>query len=298
MHARFLLLLFMLVLPLPVLAGATARDQITVTAPDAVGVGQPFLVRISSAHELSGVEVMWDGKPVRPSMTRKEGESYALILLGTRLTEERTAIALEIKARLQGEGGTEGHEYAQRRDIRVAPHEYQREVLSVPPKMITPPKELQERLDRERERALAAIRTISEQRSWQLPFCLPVKGKMLSRFGLHRVFNGEVKRRHKGLDFRAFLGTPVHPIAPGTVMLVGDHYYGGNCVFIDHGNGVISSSVHLSKVLVGQGDEVTCDDTIGLSGATGRATGAHLHVSVFVQGVAVDPEPLFKMSTK
>jgi len=82
-------------------------------------------------------------------------------------------------------------------------------------------------------------------------------------------------------------------MAPGTVLLVGNFYYAGNCAFIDHGNGLVSLSCHMSKVLIKKGDIVESGQKIGLSGATGRVNGAHLHLATFVQGKVVDPEPFF-----
>lgn len=149
------------------------------------------------------------------------------------------------------------------------------------------------RIKRERKLIRAAIGTVSPERYWELPFTRPAKGKMLSRFGLHRVFNGNVKARHTGLDFRAWLGTPLYAVASGKVVLTGHFYYAGNAVFIDHGNGLVSMSCHMSKILVKQGDMVKAGQRIGLSGATGRVTGAHLHLGLFVLGKPVDPELLF-----
>lgn len=168
-----------------------------------------------------------------------------------------------------------------------------RETLTVAPRMVKPPKEAQIRIAKEREIIGNALSMVSPQRHWELPFYRPVEGKMLSRFGLHRVFNGDTKSRHTGLDFRAWLGTPEHAIAAGKVVLADNFYYAGNSVWIDHGNGLMSMYGHMSKVLVKQGDMVTAGQKLGLSGATGRVTGAHLHLAVFVLGQVVDPEPLF-----
>ncbi len=98
------------------------------------------------------------------------------------------------------------------------------------------------------------------------------------------------------MDFRASLGTPVCSIAPGKVVLTGhNYYYGGNCVYVDHGNGVVSAYQHLSEILVKEGERVQRGHAIGRAGASGRVTGAHLHLSVYANGVNIDPAPLFRM---
>ena len=111
---------------------------------------------------------------------------------------------------------------------------------------------------------------------------------------MRRYLNKKPKNPHRGLDFRSPKGSPINATAPGQVILVGNHYYAGNSIYIDHGNGVISLYFHLEKSLVKTGDRVIRGETIGLSGVSGRATGPHLHFSVSVQGALVDPEPLFE----
>lgn len=282
--------IFLLSFSLPAFGSDSLDNSIKIDTPETVGVGQPFLVRLFFPQKVDEIEVFWLGHSVRPTINEEGGASSAVALLGAGLKIEPALHPLEVKAH------SNGKTYRLQKQVNVVPHEYQRETLSVEPKLINPPHSELKRIERERELSLNAINSVSPQRLWQVPFSPPVKGKKLSRFGLHRVFNGESKRRHRGLDFRAYLGTPIHPIAPGKVILVGDFYYAGNCVYIDHGNGVISASVHLSKVFVEVGDSVELNQKIGLSGATGRATGAHLHLSVFTQGLSIDPEPLFTMA--
>lgn len=261
-----------------------------ITAPETAGVGQPFLARVTSPRELTDVVIHWDGRSVDVAVMERQGASVSLALLGTGLYAKHGLYALEVEA------GVDGERRRMRKLVRVGDHEYQKEALRVAPRMVKPPKKYHAKIRREREMAKKALATVSGERLWKAPFSLPVAGKKLSRFGLHRTFNGNTKRRHWGLDFRAYLGTPIRSIAPGRVILVGnDFYYAGNCVYLDHGNGVISVSMHMSRVLVKEGDMVEGGQKIGLSGSTGRSTGAHLHLSVFAQGVSVDPEPLFEM---
>lgn len=270
---------------LPCMAGAAG--MVEVSAPDSVGVGKPFLVRIASWYPLEDLRVQWNGKTVRPTVTEEAGKSEAMVLLGIGLRGDVGVYPIEVTTNIWG------HERQVATTVNVVESTWGHETLRVPPKMVKPPKEVQARIQREREQILAAIRTVSPQRYWTLPFSRPAKGKMLSRFGLHRVFNGETKSRHTGLDFRAWLGTPLYSMAAGKVVLVGHFYYAGNAVLIDHGNGLVSLSAHMSKVLVKQGDMVEAGQKIGLSGATGRVNGAHLHLGTFVQGKVVDPELFF-----
>lgn len=282
-------LVLLLLMAFAGVAVAAPGGQVMIDVPDSVGIGQPFMVRLASSRVLDDLEIAWGGRIISPASMEVDGGHRATVLLGVGLKSEPGAVPFVIRSRAAHGAALFS------KSIAIVEHGYQSEALSVDPDMITPPDSVRERIKRERDLMLEALRTESPERMWRAPFMLPVKGKKLSRFGLHRVFNGESKRRHKGLDFRAWLGTPIHCIAPGKVVLVGDFYFGGNCVVINHGNGVVSMSAHLSQVRVREGDLVEGGQEIGLSGATGRATGAHLHLSVVVHGVSVDPEPLFAM---
>ena len=273
----------------PYVSDAASLETEGIDIPHTVGIGQPFLVRLAFPYLVDAMEITWNERSVKPTVSHENGSSHAIALLGTRLKMEPCRMPIQITVAFNGQ--TEVYE----QEITIVPHEYQEEALSLEPRLVTPPEEVKDRIHGERELALQAINTVSPDRMWEVPFSLPVKGKMLSRFGLYRVYNGDVRARHKGLDFRAYLGTPVSSIAPGKVVLVGDFYFAGNCVYIDHGNGVVSNYVHLSSVSVQEGDILHAGQEIGLSGSTGRATGAHLHLGVFVQGVCVDPEPLFTL---
>ena len=277
----------MLALCLTLAGPALAGQWLGLGVPDQVGVGKPFMVRVSSIYPMDELAVTWEGRTARPAI-RRNGERFeADLLLGTGLKTEPGVYPLELTAHLWG------RDYRFSRDVTVAESAWGSETLRVAPNKIRPPKSALPRIKRERKQIQAAIGTVSPDRYWELPFARPAKGKMLSRFGLYRVFNGDVKARHTGLDFRAWQGTPLYAMGAGKVVLTGGFYYAGNAVFIDHGNGLVSMACHMSKILVRQGDMVKAGQRIGLSGATGRVTGAHLHLSVFALGRSVDPELFF-----
>lgn len=118
----------------------------------------------------------------------------------------------------------------------------------------------------------------------------PAAGRLSSRFGLRRIFNGQPRNPHAGLDVAAGSGTPVHAPAAGIVADTGDYFFNGNTVFLDHGQGLITAYMHLSRIDVRVGQRLEQGATLGAVGATGRATGAHLHWAVILNNTPVDPE--------
>ncbi len=145
------------------------------------------------------------------------------------------------------------------------------------------------RIQRELDAQLAAYAQFSPQQPSNLLLDRPVPGALSSAFGLRRFFNGELRNPHSGLDFAAASGTPIKAPAAGKVILTGDYFFNGNTVFIDHGQGLISMFCHLSRIDVSLGDEVARGGLVGKVGATGRATGPHLHWNISLNGNRVDP---------
>jgi len=118
---------------------------------------------------------------------------------------------------------------------------------------------------------------------------LPVAGRASGNFGVRRVFNGEERSPHAGLDIAAGRGQPVRNAAAGVVLATGDYFFSGKAVFVDHGEGLITLYAHLDRIDVRPGESVAPGQTLGSVGATGRASGPHLHWGVFLNGSAVDP---------
>lgn len=118
----------------------------------------------------------------------------------------------------------------------------------------------------------------------------PAPGPLSSRFGLRRIFNGQPRNPHAGLDVAAGTGTPVRAPAAGVVANTGDYFFNGNTVFLDHGQGLITAYMHLSRIAVRPGQQVVRGETLGAIGSTGRVTGPHLHWAVILNATPVDPE--------
>jgi murein DD-endopeptidase MepM/ murein hydrolase activator NlpD len=117
----------------------------------------------------------------------------------------------------------------------------------------------------------------------------PVNGPLSSKFGVRRFFNGEERNPHAGLDFAVPAGTPIKSPAAGKVILIGNYFFNGNTVFVDHGQGFISMFCHMSKIDVKVGDAVPRGGVVGRVGSTGRATGPHMHWNVSLNDARVDP---------
>lgn len=139
--------------------------------------------------------------------------------------------------------------------------------------------------------SVAALRnTVSDTRFWEEPFELPVKGCMTSPYGVQRLYNGKPSGNvHTGLDQRGVAGTPIRSTAAGTVKISRMFNVHGGTVGIDHGQGVTSAYLHMSRILVKEGQEIDKGAVIGLVGSTGRSNGPHLHWGISVNGVQVNP---------
>lgn len=131
---------------------------------------------------------------------------------------------------------------------------------------------------------------LSPVRYWREPFDLPIPGCETSPFGVQRIYNGKPSGNyHSGIDQRGPHGEPIHAIASGTVRLTGHFNLHGNVVGVDHGEGLSSIYLHMSRIAVRDGETVKKGEVLGYVGSTGRSTAPHLHWSMYVNGVPVNP---------
>lgn len=274
-----------------VLRLGVAAATLFAAAPLRAQQQQGFISRKLNAPVPGGVAVLALGDgPTAPEVTflerralvvREEGRQWIAVV----------GIPLSAKAGEQ-QASVRDAKGARTLSFTVRPKEYAAQRITLKnPRQVNPSDEDMKRIEREMAEQSAANRSY---RAGVTPSNLildrPVPGGRLSSpFGLRRIFNGEERNPHSGLDFAVPAGTPIKAPAAGVVTLVGDYFFNGKTVFLDHGQGMVSMFCHMSAIDVKVGDEVPRGGVVGKVGATGRATGPHLHWNVSLNDARVDP---------
>jgi murein DD-endopeptidase MepM/ murein hydrolase activator NlpD len=238
---------------------------------------------VQAPAELATVEGQAFGREIRFS---RIGGSWSG-LVGVALDTAPGTYTVVIRA-TTGEGRSDSRELP----LIVRAKTYETRRLRVSEAFVNPPASEVERILREAAQ-LEHVMTHSERgRLWRESFLLPVPGTPTSSFGRLTFLNGKRQGRHLGADFQAASGTPVRAPNAGRVVLAAPLYFSGTTVVIDHGDGLLSLLAHLSSINVTEGALVQRGEVVGLSGATGRVTGPHLHWAVRLENVSVDPDAL------
>jgi len=265
MASRLLLLAALL------LAGAVCA------APDGPSGAPGRVARVSLGSAEASPRVYLDGR--RLMVRREQGEWIALA--GIPLSAKaRSTLPVEIDY-----GGG-------RREVRKLPvtaWKYRTQRLSVPADQAELPAEQFARYQEQRVHFAQVLSTFTEAGPADLGLLQPVPGHRSGSFGLRRIINGMPRTPHGGLDIAAPEGTPVAAAAAGRVLDVGEYLFLGRTIVLDHGQGLLTLYAHLSAVDTAAGETVAAGATIGKVGATGRATGPHLHFSVYLNATSVDP---------
>ncbi len=250
-------------------SSASAAADARVVFPAAVQQGSLVLGKVPA-----DARVRYGTRELRPT-------NYGTVVFGVG-RDETGAVKVDITL---ADGRT------QTARIAVTPRDWPVEnVRGVPPKTVEPPPEIAARIEREQAQVTAARARDDDRVDFAQAFVWPVKGRISGRFGNQRVYNGVPKSPHSGMDIAAPTGTPVLAPAAGVVAFAApDLYLTGGTLLLDHGHGVSSNFLHLSRIDVKVGDRVTQGQVIGAVGATGRATGPHLHWGMNWFDVRVDP---------
>lgn len=269
-------------------AGAAGEVSIVSWTPTRLVNGSPCLFEVHPGVELKSMTGSWLGHTLsfEPNASRTSWTALA----GIGLETKPGIYFLE----LQGEKA-QAEPFTARQGVRIGYAVYPSIALRVPSEFTAPTAEIVKRIEEESAFKKKIFETISPARLWSGSFTAPVGTAISDRFGTQRKFNGVLKSVHQGLDFHAHTGTPVAAANSGKVVVARNLFGEGNCVMIDHGQGLLTIYMHLSEFKVHEGDTVTRGQIVGLSGGTGRATGPHLHMGVRWQGVYVDPAALFRL---
>lgn len=265
-----------------VVAPLLAQSQAVTLTPSAVIAGSPELIRVDAPANAT-IEGEWLGKKLAFFRTR-DGRAW-VALAGV---DVEAAIGPS-KLRIDEISASGGRAIDLSRNVEILPAHYRTGTLSVAPKFVEPPAEEMARIKAEVELKAKVFASSAGEPLWAGSFRAPVTAPPTDSFGTRRMFNGTLASVHKGMDFRAATGTPVRAANSGVVVLARPLYYEGDCVVIDHGLGLFTISMHLSRIDVREGQQVKQGDRVGLSGATGRVTGPHLHWAVRWQDAYLDP---------
>jgi len=270
-------------------------DDVKLT-PAVVVAGSPELIRVRLPATVDGalLEGALLGQKLQFFRGRDGRAWYALA--GVDVKAAAGSSTLQITAHTAAGAAVEDRPAIDlSRTVEILPAHYRTSTLTVAPKFVEPGPDELVRIKDERALKDKVFAASAAQPLWSGAFRAPVHAPPTDSFGTRRTFNGELASIHEGMDFRAVTGTPVRAGNSGVVVLAQPLYYEGNCVVIDHGLGLFTISMHLSRIDVHEGDRVIAGQRIGLSGATGRVTGPHLHWAVRWQNAYLDPAKLLRM---
>jgi Peptidase family M23 len=256
--------------------------------PRRVVNGSAVLFRVTAPATLTTLRGSWSGHEI--SFRFENGCKCWYAIAGVSLDAAGGKYPLQ----LQGVApGAADMRFAS--EVPVIAKHYPTTTISVAPEYVQPPKEVEARIEEEQALKKKVFSEIAPDSVWGNRFLAPVDSNITAVFGSSRTYNGIKKSSHLGLDFHAAVGTTVRAANRGTVILARNLYFEGNCVFIDHGQGLLTLYFHLSEIKVKEGDKVESGTILGLSGNTGRVTAPHLHFAVRWQGVYLDPETLLAL---
>jgi murein DD-endopeptidase MepM/ murein hydrolase activator NlpD len=257
--------------------------------PSSLVNGAPCFFRVRPSVDVKSLTGVWLTRTVPFEFDPADQSWFALAAVGLNVTEGEYPLELEgITA--------DGSKVLFRTQVVVGRGTYRTVTLRVADRFTAPGPATQARIEREQKLKADVFGRVSVIRLWSGTFEPPIPSTATDSFGVRRTFNGVQQSVHQGSDYRAKVGTPISSMNSGRVVLVRELFFEGGCIIVDHGQGLLTIYMHLSKFTVKEGDRVERGHQIGLTGATGRVTGPHLHVSVRWQGIYLDPLGLVSLS--
>jgi len=269
-------------------APVKAKHWSVLYQPQRIVNGSAMLVRVTTPQEVQALTGSWLGHDLTFSFDAHQKFWFAIA--GASIETKAGTYPLELHAETTAATTLEFE-----KKIPVFQQHYPEVKLTVPGKYTAPSPEEQREIEEGKKVKDEIFKTLTPNREWQGSFEAPVEAEISDVFGVARVFNGTTQSTHLGLDFRVPAGTPVAAVNRGTIILARPLFFEGNFIVIDHGQGLMTLYLHLSKFLVKEGDTVEKGQQVGISGGTGRATGPHLHLAVRWQGIYLNPETLLKL---
>jgi murein DD-endopeptidase MepM/ murein hydrolase activator NlpD len=283
-----LVLLLVGTVPVTVAKGASAFKSVA-WMPQELQTGAACLFVVQLEGPSSKVNGKWMGHDLSFFQGRDAHDWYGLA--GVDMEALPGTYPLDVAATMP-----DGEIVHLARDVQVGPSNYKTVSLRVPDRFVKPDAAALRQIESDKRAKKIAFSHQTPAPEWSGDFLAPAGSVVSDSFGTRRVFNGQLASIHRGLDFRVKSGSPVLAANSGEVVLARDMFYEGNCVIIDHGGQLMTVYMHLSRLEVAAGQKVTKGEVIGLSGATGRATGPHLHMGVRWEGEYLDPESLLSLT--
>jgi murein DD-endopeptidase MepM/ murein hydrolase activator NlpD len=250
--------------------------------------GAPVVFQVKPPARLSGLLGKWLEHEVFFSYDATSKMWFGIA--GVSLETHPGSYDLELKGTT-----SRGSEVSFSKKISIRPARYPSIAVTVAKRYTEPSAEQLERIRQDKTVKQDVFRQTDPEREWSGKFRPPVDASVSDVFGTRRTFNGKVQSMHQGLDYAVRTGTLVSAVNSGTVLFASPLYFEGNCVVLDHGQGLLTLYLHLSEIKVKAGERVEGGQAIGLSGGTGRATGPHLHLAVRWEGVYLNPATLLTL---
>ena len=269
-------------------ASMAADKAAVIWEPSKPRIGDVAWILVKDVPEIATVEGSVDGKPL--TFFPYAGGHAALFGIDLETKPGTHAWRVGVVEPGRGPRSAQGSMKIARRDFHV-------ERLTLPGTMVDLDPETERRAVAESKQLATLYRTITPERLWRGKFTSPVGTTTAgSGFGARRIINGQPRSPHSGSDYSAPRGTPVVAVNAGQVALVAEFFFPGRLVILDHGLGLHTAYFHLDTIAVAEGERVERGQTLGTVGATGRATGPHLHFGAQVVGARIDPTTLLGLS--